>query len=82
MVLGDRGMPRWVVVRLVEAEVLRLSRVGSGRETTTASSVAASSFVSCTFAAATTAASGPPSASTRMLRFTPALPRSVGFRPT
>src|SRR4051794_32338371 len=47
-----------------------------------ASRVAARSLSSRTFAPATTNESGPPSASTRRLRFTPFLPRSVGFGPT
>jgi hypothetical protein len=66
---------------LADAADVRHGVVIGGRGTTSASSVAASSFVSCTFAAATTALRGPPPASTRMLRFTPALPQSVGFRP-
>src|SRR5579859_1291522 len=46
-----------------------------------ASSVAASSLVSWTLAPAITTPSGPPAASTKRLRFTPRLPRSVGLGP-
>ena len=54
---------------------------GSGRSTTIASMVASSNWESWTLAPSITAARGPPSASTRMLFFTPGFPLSVGFRP-
>jgi hypothetical protein len=47
-----------------------------------AARVPSSSLASWTLAGATTSLNGPPSASSRMLRFTPALARSVGFGPT
>ena len=56
--------------------------MGSGRSTTMASSVASSSLKSATFAPAITTARGPPSASTKMERFTPFFPLSVGLGPT
>ena len=48
---------------------------------TTDSSVASNSLASWTFAPATTMLSGPPFASTRILRLVPGFPRSVGLRP-
>src|SRR5581483_7838925 len=54
---------------------------GSGRSRATASMVSASSWASGTLAPAITIASGPPSASTSRLCFTPGLPRSVGLGP-
>src|SRR5262245_19536697 len=57
------------------------SGVGSGRSTGTLSMVCRVSLKSLRLAPSMTAPTGTPRASVRMLRLTPLLPRSVGFRP-
>ncbi len=54
---------------------------GFGRSTTTASITPPISVLSCAFAGAIIAPSGPPSSSTRSIRFVPGFARSVGFLP-
>ena len=56
-------------------------RWAAGRLTTMAFRVASNNLASWTFAPATVMLKGPPSRSTSRLRFTPALPRSVGLGP-
>ena len=76
--VGDGPVAGGIIIPLVQAQVW----APSGRSTTMLSSVGLRSFVSWTLAPATTTLSGPPAPSTRMLFLLPALPRSVGLRPT
>src|ERR671932_2684695 len=57
------------------------SAVGSGRSATRLSMVARTSFMSCRLAPSTATPIGTPCPAVSRLRFTPCLPRSVGFGP-
>ena len=71
-----------IVIALVQARnVVANLLLSSAARLQSPQSLLRAILCKCTFAAATIAASGPPSASTRILRFTPFFALSVGFGP-